>query len=370
MKKSVKLIIAAGAVALLAASAAFLPKLFEKNGDETPPEKGIEKLVLFRENDADDSIKSDDVLKSFTYEYKSEAIRLDRLDNGVYTVSGQPDLPLLQERPSAMVDCLRILSVVSRISPDEAHPDEYGFDSSLDKCRVVFTNGNEKIYTFGIYNSGADAYYLSVTGEDDVLLVKNSYSAAFSFGVYDMIAKEDVPYVDLFRLKRAEAVSKDGKGVLRIDRVVEERDSDETDENGEKIKETLTGLFYYYEKEGQPDKAVPKAYVETFVSFCSGLSTSSCVDYDPDESRLVSYGLDPDNACVVTLFYTSGDSRTEEGPESSFVFTLGLNGEKGYFTVSGDRVYAIDGAVASSMLDLIANGFYSVDPDSGNGEEN
>lgn len=185
-----KTILAAGTITLLLLTTLLVILLFPKNTEEQPAETTTPDVqYLFDLNDID-CIEQ----LSFTYE-KNEAVSVSKAEDG-WQITDRPGLPIEDAVISSWLDQLAQMLALRVVTNDCHDLDEYGMDTPTLSLTVV-TDGVNKTYLFGSYNSHFEGYYCTVKGTTAVYLLDKSYADAYDVTVPQLLRQEKFPQLML-----------------------------------------------------------------------------------------------------------------------------------------------------------------------------
>lgn len=265
---------------------------------------------------------SDQSITGLTWTYGEEALTFTQA-NGAWSYSEDPAFPLDESYLTAMTDALAELTARKTID-DPQDLSQYGLDAPACTIQVTLDTGTTQL-TIGGESTLDGLRYLS-TGSDAVYLVDPSLLDAFSYGLYDLIRKEDIPAmtdVHSFTVETA------GNTLSLTTQETEGGDAWIVQADGESV--TL-------------DTSLTDSFVETVTQMYWG----QCLTYDASDEVLALYGLE-DPAATVTVDYT--ETTEEEAVDSTFVLELGsANGDYCYARMAGSgMVYLVSGSILETM---------------------
>lgn len=314
MKRKTKLLALCAVLVVLAAVYAAASTLTAQPEEDT--------AVALAQLDAGD-------LTALEWTRDGETLSLTRGDEG-WTLDSDAAFPLDQSAADAMAEALSGLTA-SQVFDAPDSLEDYGLEEPALTVTGELEDGSSCTFALGAQNELTGEYYLLRNGdESQVYLVDSTLSSAFSVGLYDIVAMEELPaFGDSSALTVAQP-----EGLLSLS----------YQEDGS----TLTwrkDAHWFLDQDGTW-LALDSAKVSTLISAVTGLSWQSCVAYNADEAQLEDYGLGED-AAVVTLSYTA------EGDDSlqTFVLRLGSDTDDGtYAALDGSRmVYLISTDTANSL---------------------
>lgn len=267
---------------------------------------------------------NDQTVTSLTWTYGEETLTFTRTD-GAWSYSEDPAFPLDESCLTAMTETLAGLTSQKTIQ-DPQDLAQYGLDTPV--CTIEVVSGDRTTQLAIGDESALDGLRYLSAGADQVYLVDPALLDTFSYGLYDLIQKEDIPAmtdVHAFTVETAEST-------LTLT-----------------TQETEGGDAWVLQN-GDSTTTLDTALTDSFVETVTQMYWGQCVTYDATDAVLALYGLD-DPAAIVTVEYTE---TTEEGTvDGTFVLELGsTNGDYCYARMGGSQmVYLVSG----SMLDTLTN---------------
>ncbi len=245
-------------------------------------------------------------------------------------------------------------SAVSDISAEKVIEEvsdlaEYGLDEPV--CSITVTAEAETTIDIGDETSLDGLRYVSI-GDGNVYLVSSDLLTNFSYGLYDLVAKETLPDMSelvSFSVERA-------SGTLVIDYL-----------EGSDL--AYTDRYTYFAEDGDGWLSLDSELAENFVSQITGLTWGDCVDYKADLKTLGNYGLDSPAVTVTVNYIETTEVETNETDEDgepitetreeekSLTLELGSYAEEGcYARLAGSgMVYLIDASICDSLLYTLAD---------------
>lgn len=165
---------------------------------------------------------------------------------GKWLLDTDSNFPLNQTMLQNMASAIVSIPMERRIDRGEITLSDAGLDNPTLSVTVQYAFG-DITYSLGNYNSFSSAYYLSVSGDDNIYMTKSPLISTFFYDLYEL--------ADLYTIPMLTA-----DNVLSYD--VELADSVQT-------------------------------YSDTaHIAYLSALSVYSAVDYNPDDATLAKYVLD------------------------------------------------------------------------------
>lgn len=283
-------------------------------------------------------------VSALSWTYEGETIALDRDSEGVWSDETDPDFPLDQSQPEAMVAALEEAQALKTIEDPQALAD-YGLQEPL--CTLEVTAGETYAIALGAETSLGGQRYLSL-GDGKVYLVESALLDSLALDRYDLVQKETIPAMsDVTGL----TIQRPGEEELRI---VYKEDSGLA----------YSDLYTWFSQEDGAYTALDSDLTSTLLYAVTDLSWGDCVAYDAAEGDLAAFGLDTPGA-TVTVDYTqtiqvdTGETdedgsavyETQETP-ADFVLELGsYDGEDCFARIAGSTlVYRISGTTADQLL--------------------
>lgn len=273
------------------------------------------------EDEADPVVFKAENIEALYWTYGEEELSFSRSGDGwVYTAD--KDFPLDSSYLSSMADA--VSEIVSyRTLEDVEDPAEYGMDAP--DCTVkVTSDGVTRTVLIGKETVVDSMRYVSL-GDGDIHMVDESLHAAFCYGLYDLIACEELPV-----MTEVTAMTVAGETPLELTLVTGEESSD------------------WYAKTAEGDMLLDFDLTQELVSSVTELSWNSCVCYNAAGDLLVQYGLDT-AATKVTVSYTLDETA------QTFVLELGSALEDGTYVRIADSgmVYLIDSEIANNLRNAV-----------------
>ncbi len=274
-----------------------------------------------------------DKVSALSWTYQGETISFSHSDDGWHN-SNASDFPV----DKTYID--NMLSALSDVKSDktiESVEDlsEYGLDEPA--CTItVAMDGDTKLLIGNETGIGGERYFY--TGDGNVYLVDTALLDSFSYGLYDLVKKEDIP--DMSKLSSFRV---DSDTQLIIDYL-------------ENSGLTYSDDYVWFLRDGDSYLTLDTELTDDFVRTVTGLSWGECVNYNADDSALTGYGLSAPSA-VVTVNYVEGsdtDSENSTTKENSAEFVLEIGGyvdDSCYARISGSKmIYLIDREVCDTLL--------------------
>lgn len=306
MSRGKKLLLLLGVLLLLAAAAIAVGRLSPEEEDETALEDGGETVFAV---DAES-------VTALAWTYEGEIISFTRTDGG-WAYDGDAAFPVDESYLTAMLNTLGEVRANKTIS-DVSDLSQYGLAEPV--CAVtVMADGEEASLFFGNETGLGGKAYCSV-GYENVYLVDSYVPEYFSYGLLDIVKKEELPlagYVTGFRV--------DAEG------------------------DTLTVEF---EEDGgawraeEGDETLDAGKVNDFLLLLTGLTGGKCVNCNAGAEALDEYGLRSASAGKIVLSWTDG----EAVQKTSLTLGAGIDGGS-YVCIDGSNiVYAVDAETFGNII--------------------
>lgn len=318
MKRGIKLIVLLAI--LLAVVGGYL--LVSKLADNE--DKKDEAITAF-------SIDSTDVTRiSWTYSGNDITLIYDR-SNKKWLYEGDNSFPVNETYPKAMLSKLTSITAERKLS-DVADFSEYGLEDPSVVISIIDTNGGTTRLTIGDQNASTSDYYLRINDESNVYLVGSTLPEAFFYELNDIVAMEEIPYIDNANQITIETPGKTNT-LVQLDQ-------------DEREKYSYTNQYAWYYKQSETSfKPIDGDMAENIITAISGLSWSSCEDYNATDEELKAYGL-KDPYVTVTANYT------ENTTPAMFTFLIGNKTGDSYYAKLPDSrmVYLITSTIADRLV--------------------
>ena len=274
------------------------------------------------------SLNADETTK-LSWTYEEETISFVYEDNH-WQYSGDEAFPLEENYISSMLSALSDVTA-SRVIESPEDLEQYGLDEPA--CEINVTAEQETTILIGDESSMGGSRYLSV-GDGNVYLVDSSLLDTFSYSLYDIVEKEEIPSMNDVRSFNVESdgqlieIEYDGTGELAY--------SDE----------------YIWFLNGETALDTDLAY--DLIESVSYMSWGDCVNYRAEEDDLAQYGLDEPQAKVTVKYMATEETEDGETRDvlTSFELEVGdYSGQMCYARLAGsEMIYLIDGSVADALV--------------------
>lgn len=328
MKKSVKLIIFAVIAAVLV-GAYLLVLNMNNNSSEDAETTSAETISI-------DSFDSSDI-KTISVEKDGETFFFE-YDGNSWVYGGEPEYPLKQNSVRAIAEALSSLTAVLEIDPEGGELSDYGLDAPALTVCAASTDGSERTYYIGDYNSFNSSYYLKSEGNSTIWMISSSVFDTFDITA-DVITNNDTPTV--IDASKATAVTLPNTAYSYVS--ADGAWSDGSDRDSDTVSDEAEGVL----------------------SELNALTFTELVGYGVDtEDELAKFGLDEANGKQIKVDYYA--EQTLEGDESTsdttikydksftYIMAVSSDGETVYIKDSESAlVYAVDPAKLSKTLSLI-----------------
>lgn len=326
MKRGKKLILLL--VILLAAVGGYL-LVSKLSGNEDKADKDI---VAF-------SIESTDVTKiSWTYLENDITLIYDR-SNEKWLYEDDNSFPVDETFPQTMLTNLASITADRKLT-DVTDFNEYGLDDPTVVISIVDSHGGTTKFTIGDESAYNSNYYMRINDESNVYLIGAALPQAFFHELNDIVAMDDIPYID-------------SPSQIAIDTAGKTNTLVKLDED-ERLKYSYTSQYAWYYKQSENSfKPIDGDMAEDVITAVAGLAWQSCVDYNVTDEELETYGLKNPYA-TVTADYTkssSSDNGTQETP-GTFTLLIGNKTGDSYYAKLPDSnmVYLITAAVVDTFI--------------------
>lgn len=268
-------------------------------------------------------------ITGLTWSYGDESLSFV-CDGSVWSYSEDADFPLDTSYMSAMTSAVSDISA-EKVIEEASDLAEYGLDEPV--CSITVTAEAETTIDIGDETSLDGLRYVSI-GDGNVYLVSSDLLTNFSYGLYDLVAKETLPDMSelvSFSVERA-------SGTLVIDYL-----------EGSDL--AYTDRYTYFAEDGDGWLSLDSELAENFVSQITGLTWGDCVDYKADLKTLGNYGLDSPAVTVTVNYIETTEVETNETDEDGEPITV----EMSYSEDDYDYLYTLDGEDADfdDVLDQV-----------------
>lgn len=302
MKKGTKWIILAAVVAVIAIVLTVVLVNNQKDkqiGSQTVFSVDPEKIEVLQWNFGEEKL-------SFTF------------DGEGWYYTADKDFPLDESLLENMVKQMKEIVSYNTIQ-NPRDPASYGLDKPICTIQVTADGTTSKVM-IGDRSVAGSIYYLS-TGDEKVHMVDGALFNAFSYGLYDLIAGEELPDLrDIWGVKIS------GYSELDLSCVWDEQ-----------------GIRWYANAEGEK---LPLDFgkTEEFIANLQKVNLDECICYNAEGALLEQYGFN-EKAEKVTVNYAQDD------PEKTVTLELGYALEEGtYIRLEGSKmIYMIDSRVTNVL---------------------
>ena len=321
MNRGKKLLLLLGVLVFLIAAAVAVGRLSPEKEDEAAIEDSSEVIFAM---DADS-------VTALAWTYEGETVSFSRGGSG-WTYDGDAAFPADSSYLTAMLSTLAEVRANKTI-PDVSDLSQYGLIEPV--CSVTVTaDGEGTPLLFGSETGMGGEVYCDL-GDGNVYLVDSYVPGYFSYGLLDVVKKEELPlpgYVTGFRV--------DAEGeTLTADRV-----------------EDAEGRIGWISQEKSMTLDTEK--VNNFILLLTGLTGGRCVSYNAGAEALDEYGLSSASAGKIVLSWTDG----EAAQKTSLTIGAGIDGGS-YAALDGSNmVYAVD---AETFGNIIHTAWEDLLPDDG-----
>jgi len=281
-----------------------------------------------------------DKVSALSWTYQGETISFSHSDDGWHN-SNASAFPVDETYIDNM---LTALSDVKSDKTIESVEDlsEYGLDEPA--CTItVAMDGDTELRIGNETGIGGERYFY--TGDGNVYLVDTALLDSFSYGLYDLVKKEDIP-----NMTKLSSFQVDSDTQLIIDYL-------------ENSGLTYSDNYVWFLKDGDSYLTLDTELTNDFVRTVTGLSWGKCVNYNADDSALTGYGLSAPSAVATVDYVEESDTDSEDsGTRQRFVLEIGgYVDDSCYARISGSKmVYMIDREVCDTLL---STGYNELRPD-------
>ena len=275
-KKSVKLVIAVGVLAILSGAYVGVKTYvaMQDAKEEENNEEETQEVVSIASEDIQ-SIKFILDKKETTFEKEGDS----------WVKSDENAFPVDQDKLDTLAGIFSSVTA-QRTLKDVEDPSEYELDNPQNTITVTTTDGEATVIQVGMENDSTSQEYIDLNDDSStVYVVSNSVFQSFEGTLYDFAKSGTFPTVDSSTVSKIAVDGNDSSYVV------------EKDENN----------FWNITSDGETEKA-DSAKATSLASSLSGLAYASYVNYNCSKSELAQYGLDKPYA-EITVDYQ------EEAPD-------------------------------------------------------
>jgi hypothetical protein len=316
MKRSKKLIVLIAVLVILVVAVTIITKL-------TAPEP-----YSAEDNSIPLSIPAETVT-NLAWDFGGESLSLSS-DGETWSYDGDPEFPLDQSYPEAMLSALEKLSA-SQMLESPAALSEYGLDVPSLTVSVT-ANGAKTVFYIGNQNAVTSEYYLTIGSDGAVYMIDSTLAAAFSKGLYDIVQLEGF------------------SSITSVDRMTIYNGDEVLEIYSEEDPADAAALLWFAVGEDGTSIALDAGQANTLVNYSRGFTWDSCINYHATAEELEAYGFD--GTARITMEYTA---TAEDGTESAGVVDLlfgkAVDEELRYAKLAdSDMVYVASATKISDML--------------------
>ena len=275
-KKSVKLVIAVGVLAILSGAYVGVKTYvaMQDAKEEENNEEETQEVVSIASEDIQ-SIKFILDKKETTFEKEGDS----------WVKSDENAFPVDQDKLDTLAGTFSSVTA-QRTLKDVEDPSEYELDNPQNTITVTTTDGEATVIQVGMENDSTSQEYIDLNDDSStVYVVSNSVFQSFEGNLYDFAKSGTFPTVDSSTVSKIAVDGNDSSYVV------------EKDENN----------FWNITSDGETEKA-DSAKATSLASSLSSLAYASYVNYNCSKSELAQYGLDKPYA-EITVDYQ------EEAPD-------------------------------------------------------
>lgn len=316
--------------------------LAHKNAEKKAAEKEAEASIPV-------STVTADSISQISWNYNGESISLIRSED-TWTYADDPAFPLDQTFPKTMLSAVTGL-LSSRTLDEITDLSEYGLDDPTLRVTITTSDGSKKEYLLGNQNEMTEEYYLKQGDADTVYMVDDTLKSAFSHGLNDIIAMEEIPVISNIKSFKIET----GEQTTALINMEDSSDISYTDK------------YVWFLRTLNRDKEIMTALDTDKVTMLqkeiTGLKWVNCVEYSATEEKLSEFGLDKP-AAKVSIDYTENvtvdtdkaddaGNAIKEDHEYTHTFTLLIGNSDGAYDYAmlpdSKMVYQINASVADAL---------------------
>ena len=198
---------------------------------------------------------------------------------GKWLLDSDSSFPLDQSMMQKMASAIVSIPMERRMSKDEISLSDAGLDAPRLSVTVQYASG-DITYSVGDYNSFNGAYYLSVSGEDDIFMTTAPLISYFFYDLFELAELYTIPMLTSDNVTSYDVVLGDD-------------------------------VTSYSDK--------------SHIAYLSALSVYSAVDYAPDEDALAKYVLDG-SMPILNIKYT--ETQVVQNSDSSLSSSASITKEK------------------------------------------
>jgi hypothetical protein len=330
MKRSTKIILLLGILAVLIVGIILVRKLSEKEDTEE-----TEAAAVVYSTDSTS-------ITRLTWTYNNETVSFSRQgENWVY--EDDADFPTDNSYLEAMATTLATIEA-DRVIDDPGDLAQYGLDDPICSMTVETSSGTTTL-NFGDENTISSERYLT-NGDGKVYLVKAEILSSFSYNLLDVVKKETVPEmknVTSFVIQR-------GEDTLTLVYTEEQETGTATSTDAGTTEETGTSGTWSIQN-GDTKTEIDNSKAVQLKNNVAYLSWLKCVNYRASDSELEDYGFLPEPVVSATIQYSDSD-----GAAQTFTLELGnYTGDYCYARIAGSKmVYLVKASIAENLLSASA----------------
>lgn len=304
MKRAKRIIALLALLCVVLAANVVIRKIGESGEDAVSEEKGA---FILTEYEIDD-------VSAFEWS-KGEDKLAFALTGGVWQYPSDAYFPVNQDSAQALADAAMDITADRKIENIESLSD-YGLASPAFTLRISFSDGSDITYSMGDQTPFQDGYYVSVSGQADVVyVVGEDFSPDFSLTLYDYAKAETLPETgDVVYISA---------GDFEAEYLSESKTVD-PDQN------------WYGVTSGQP---LDEEKIEALISEISELSLGELKMHNASDDDLNEYSLTDEASARITVRDADGNEKTllvgvrdnsyfARLADSRMVYSLSGNGEE------------------------------------------
>lgn len=232
------------------------------------------------------SMESADDATALSWTYDGEMIEFDKNDD-TWEYSADSAFPVDEDQITSLLgNLLSVQSTKTINSPEDIS--QYGLDEPSVTVTVK-TADAEASFDFGDATGITGEYYCS-NGDGNVYLVSSAIADSFNLDALSLVEKEGIP--DMSDTYALSVTNKNGT-----------YDYEKIEDSGITYSDEYT---WFYDEDGDYTTMDNELFA-SYLGSATGISFTSCVNYNATDDELAEYGLD-DPAVKLNVSYT----RTEE----------------------------------------------------------
>lgn len=277
-----------------------------------------------------------DGINKISYDKDGTEIVLSLKDD-TWECQTDPKCKVDQYKAKNMLDKLTDLDATRKIQGDEVDLDAFGLKEPTKVIRYSNENGEESVFTFGMYNKTVDKYYFQKNGDDNVYLVDTTLFNLCDYDLLGLAEVEEYPSLgsqDVYQF----SIAYDGKKTFYVDQAdaAHKKNADEIPDC-----EWKSGASSDKAKKDAADEA------SDLISAIQNLSNSETVSYDKTDSQMKKFGLNSPTLTLQVKYTEMESTGTDEETDAvkdakildkEFTLYVGKNDEASgeYYVTTAD----------------------------------